>query len=109
MIVLLMLLGTARAQWHELNPVTDVKQQTDGILLTMKIGVLRFQVCTGSMIRVTYAPSVDAPHAKDYVVIKDQWPAAHFTFTSSTTGMPSSVAASSIATATGLGSIGGVM
>jgi alpha-D-xyloside xylohydrolase len=69
----------AGAQWLPLNPVKDVKQQSDGILLAMKTGTLRLQVCTDSIVRLTFAPGATIPDTPQYVVVKTSWPAAKFT------------------------------
>ena len=68
----------ARAQWIPLNPVKDVHQEADGVLLTMKSGVLRFQVCTDSILRLTYAPGAAIPDTPQYIVVKSSWPAVKF-------------------------------
>ncbi len=69
----------AHAQWKPMNPVSEFQQQPDGIVFTMKTGVLRLQVCTDSIIRVTYAATPSLPSRPDYVVLKQTWPAAKFT------------------------------
>jgi len=68
----------AGAQWRPLNPVTGVAKQADGVILTMKTGVLRLQVLTDSMIRVTYAPGASIPNETQYIVTKTSWPAAQW-------------------------------
>lgn len=68
----------ARAQWIPLNPVKDVHQEADGVLLTMKSGVLRLQVCTDSILRLTYAPGAAIPDTPQYIVVKSSWPAVKF-------------------------------
>ncbi len=66
------------AQWNPPNPVAAVQQQPDAILLTMKSGVMRVQVCTDSIIRVTYSPTASFPTRPEYVVTKTVWPAAQW-------------------------------
>jgi alpha-D-xyloside xylohydrolase len=73
-LVLLLTLTTA-AQWAPLNPVTGVQKQADGVLLTMKSGVLRLQVLDGAIIHVTYAPGSSVPDVPQYIVTKTSWPA----------------------------------
>src|SRR5437667_4047128 len=46
---------TAHAQWAPRNPVTAFQKQADGLLLTMKVGTLKLQVCTDTIIRVRYS------------------------------------------------------
>jgi alpha-D-xyloside xylohydrolase len=77
---ILLIAGTAAAQWNPLNPVTDVKQQADGVTLTMQKGTLRLVVCSDSIVRVTYAPGATFPDTPQYVVIKNSWPPSPFTF-----------------------------
>src|SRR5689334_21267232 len=72
----------AVGQWREMNPVTGVQQQKDGLLLTMKTGATRVRVCTDSIIRVTYAPTSSFPKREDYVVIKSDWTPPEFKLTS---------------------------
>jgi alpha-D-xyloside xylohydrolase len=50
-------------------PVTQVTRQPDGVLLAMQPGVLRLQVWTGGVIRVTYAPDSTLPQIKSLSVI----------------------------------------
>ncbi len=68
------------AQWNPLNPVVSARPQPDGALFEMKAGVLRVQICTNSIVRVTYSPTALVPREKDYVVIKEGWPASPFSF-----------------------------
>jgi alpha-D-xyloside xylohydrolase len=74
---------TAAAQWKEYNPVTAFHQEGDSVLLTMKTGVTRIQICTDSIIRITYSPTQTIPNTPQYVVIKNKWPAATFAVQSS--------------------------
>ncbi len=73
----------ARAQWNPLNPVTDFKQQQDGVQFTRKSGVIKLQVCSDSMVRVIFSPASTIPNLKNQVVIKNQWPSVPFTVQSS--------------------------
>ena len=68
----------ATAQWNELNPVTDVRKEADGVLFTMKTGAMKLQVCSDSIVRVLYSPTMSFPDPPDYVVIKKQWPATQW-------------------------------
>ncbi len=79
-ICFLAVAGRAGAQWNPLNPVTGVKQQADGVVLTMQNGTLRLLVCSDSIVRVTYAPGATFPDTPQYVVIKSSWPEAPFKF-----------------------------
>jgi len=73
---------SAVAQWNMLNPVKAVKQQADGALLEMQTGTLRVQVCSDSIVRVTYLPTPSFPSVKDYVVTKESCPQTPFSFAS---------------------------
>src|SRR5512146_365343 len=75
----LVLAFAAAAQWNALNPVTGVVQQPDGLLLRLQTGSLRLQVCSDSIIHVLYSPTSSFPKIKDYVVIKNTWPATRWT------------------------------
>ena len=66
--------SSARSQWNPLNPVQSVKQQTDGIELTMLNGVLKLQVCSDSILHVRYSPTGAFSNRTNLVVIKDAWP-----------------------------------
>jgi hypothetical protein len=66
------------AQWIPLNPVTGVKQEPRGVLLTMQSGVMRIEVATDSIIHVVYSPTASFPKQTDYVVTKTAWPAAQW-------------------------------
>ncbi|MGH9733212.1 MAG: glycoside hydrolase family 31 protein [Candidatus Acidiferrales bacterium] len=68
----------ARAQWAPLNPVTGVEKQSDGVLLRMRVGVLRLQVCSDSLVHVTYASGSSIPDVRQFIVTKTAWPAAQW-------------------------------
>jgi alpha-D-xyloside xylohydrolase len=70
------------AQWTPMNPVRDVHQETDGALFSMGSGTLKIQVCSDSIIRVLYSPAASFPKQKDYVVTKEDWPAAKWSMQS---------------------------
>jgi alpha-D-xyloside xylohydrolase len=71
------------AQWNPLNPVTSVKKQVDGVVLTMKSGTLRLLICSASIVRVTYASGSSIPETPQYAVTKQSWPASQWTLESS--------------------------
>ncbi|MGA3098769.1 MAG: hypothetical protein ABSF25_20120, partial [Bryobacteraceae bacterium] len=62
--------GGACAQWNPLNPVTDVHQEADGVRFEMRVGALRIQVCSDSIIRARYSPTSNLPSRPDFVVTK---------------------------------------
>lgn len=73
----------SHAQWAPMNPVTDVKQQADGVLVPMQTGTLKIQVCTDSIIHVLYSPTATFPNGPDYVVTKKDWPGAKWSMQAS--------------------------
>jgi len=62
------------AQWNPQNPFTEVKQQDDGFVLKTQNGTLRLQICSDSIVRVTYALGSAFPDTTSYVVTKTSWP-----------------------------------
>jgi alpha-D-xyloside xylohydrolase len=78
-LFLLALSTPAHAQWNPLNPVTAVEKQADGVLFTMQTGKLKLEVCSDTIVRVLYSPTGSFPQRKDYVVIKQSWPAVDWT------------------------------
>ena len=70
------------AQWNPLNPVTSVKKQVDGVVLTMKSGTLRLLICSESIVRVTYAPGSRIPETPQYAVTRQSWPASQWSLDS---------------------------
>jgi alpha-D-xyloside xylohydrolase len=79
LVASLSLASGARAQWNPLNPVSDVKQQDDGVLLKMLRGTLRLQVCSDAIVRVTYAPGDSISDATSYIITKTSWPKTQWT------------------------------
>ena len=67
------------AQWLPLNPVKAVAPQSDGALLILENGFLRFQVCSDSIVHVVYSLTRTVPEHPDFLVIKKTWPHADFT------------------------------
>ena len=76
-------IGHLNAQWTPMNPVKNVQQETDGVVLSMGIGTLKLQVCSDSVIRVLYSPTATFPKKTEYVVVKQSWPGAKWTMQSS--------------------------
>ena len=74
--------ASAHAQWTPMNPVRNVQQQTDGVVFTMGTGTLKVQVCSDSVIHVSYSPTATFPKRTDFVVTKDTWPATQWTMQS---------------------------
>jgi len=66
-----------------LNPVVSVERESDGVRLTLQNGVMHLQVCSDSIIRVSYAPTPTVPTRPELVIIKDRWPATKWELQSS--------------------------
>jgi alpha-D-xyloside xylohydrolase len=78
----LFLVLAAHAQWAPMNPVTAIQQQPDGVLFTMKTGVLKIQVCTASIVHLVYSATSSFPNLPDYVITKTTWPTPQWTMQS---------------------------
>jgi alpha-D-xyloside xylohydrolase len=70
------------AQWVPLNPVTSADAQTDGVVLVLQSGFLRFQVCSDSIVHVVYSKERDVPQRTDFLVTMKSWPKTEFTLRS---------------------------
>ena len=73
----------SNAQWNPLNPVNDVKRDANGVTMTMRVGTLRVQVATESIVRVTYLPMSALPETPQLMITKASWPAAQWAMQSS--------------------------
>ena len=71
--------AAAQAQWTPPNPVTDFEKQPDGIVLHMKSGTMRLQVCAPSIIHLLYSPTLTFPPNPNPAVIKTTWPESVWT------------------------------
>ena len=68
------------AQWIPLNPVKSAAVESDGVLLRLETGYLRFQVCTDSIVHVVYSLDREVQKHPDFLVVKTDWPKVHFSF-----------------------------
>ena len=75
----LVVAASAFGQWNPLNPVADVNQKDDGVVLKMQRGTLRLQICSDSIVRVTFAPGATFPDVPPYVITKASWPKGSWT------------------------------
>jgi len=66
------------AQWTAPNPLVDFQKQTDGILIHLKTGALRLQVCSPSIIHLIYSPTTGFPEHPNPVIVKTSWPQTGF-------------------------------
>src|SRR5450631_4268793 len=71
--------AAAQAQWTPPNPVTGFEKQPDGIVLHMKSGTMRLQVCAPSIIHLLYSPTLTFPPNPNPAVIKTTWPESVWT------------------------------
>jgi alpha-D-xyloside xylohydrolase len=78
----ILFLASAQAQWNPLNPVVSSQQQPDGVLFTMKTGTLKVQVCSHSIIHVLYSPTSSFTSHPDPMIVKKDWPRIDWTFQS---------------------------
>jgi len=76
--VCLLLASFAQGQWTPMNPVQKVQQESDGVVFSLGTGTLKLQVCSDSIIHVLYSATAAFPKHVDYVVTKENWPAAKF-------------------------------
>ena len=58
-----------------MNPVKSFQKEGDAVVFRMGTGTLRIQVCSDSILHVTYSPTDTFPNRPDYVVVKTSWPA----------------------------------
>ena len=79
-----LIVAPVRAQWAPLNPIVGIQQQPDGVIFTMKSGLLKLQVSTDSIVHVVYSATASFPPARpDPVIIKTSWPGAKWTMQTS--------------------------
>jgi alpha-D-xyloside xylohydrolase len=78
LLLLLSFCVAVGAQWNPLNPVQGVTKQADGVVLKMERGTLRIEVCSDSIVRVTYAAGDSIPETPQYAIIKNSWPESHW-------------------------------
>jgi len=63
----------ASAQWIPENPSLDYQKLSNGILVRMQMGSMRLEVCTESIIHVTYAPTWPPPSHPELSIVKTNW------------------------------------
>jgi alpha-D-xyloside xylohydrolase len=80
-LAVLVLIPVAAAQWTPRNPVTAVQPQSDGVVFTQQIGMLKIQICSDSIVRVLYSASSSFSPLPDYVVVKKDWSGAKWNLT----------------------------
>jgi alpha-D-xyloside xylohydrolase len=70
--------ATASAQWIPENPALSLDKLPNGVLIHMQTGALRLEVCTESMIHVTYAPQWPPPNRLEMSIVKKDWNPIHW-------------------------------
>jgi alpha-D-xyloside xylohydrolase len=73
-LAFILLSAVAHAQWTLPNPVLDSHKSQHGVLLNMKSGTLRLEVCSAAMIHLAYSPTASFPDKPNPVIIKTAWP-----------------------------------
>jgi len=76
----LLWLGQAEAQWLPRNSVKNGVSLQDGALLEMESGFLRFTVCADAIIRIEYSLEREVKRHEDFLVTKKEWPKTEFGF-----------------------------
>jgi len=69
-----------RAQWLTKNSVRSSERLSDGALVTLDSGYLRFTVLSDSMIHVVYTIEREPKRHEEHLVVRKTWPAAAFEF-----------------------------
>ncbi|MGE5109989.1 MAG: glycoside hydrolase family 31 protein [Acidobacteriaceae bacterium] len=77
-VLVVILCSTAAAQWKPMNPVKSFQKDGDAVVFRMGTGTLRIQVCSDSILHITYSPTDTFPNRPDYVVVKTSWPATNW-------------------------------
>src|SRR5215469_11895700 len=89
--------GGIEGQWIPPNPVAKIDLRPDGIVFGLQTGALRVQVCTDSIIHITYSPVTSFANPSEYLVTKTVWPEANFTVQDSQDAVTLSTARVSVA------------
>src|SRR5215469_7113578 len=71
--------GGIEGQWIPPNPVANVDRRPDGIVFGLQTGALRVQVCTDSIVHITYSPVASFPNPPEYLITQTVWAATNFT------------------------------
>jgi alpha-D-xyloside xylohydrolase len=73
LLALSLLTATSVAQWTAPNPVVNFQKQADFLLVTLKVGTLKLQVCSPTVIHLTYSPTEMFPNQPNPVILKTTW------------------------------------
>src|ERR1017187_5494153 len=79
LFAVVLLTGSAQAQWTAPNPVTTFDRQPDGVVFHMKAGTIRLQVCTPAIVHLLYSPTSAFPANRNPAVITTSWPESAWT------------------------------
>jgi len=66
--------ASVQAQWTAPNPVASFEKQQDAVVLHMKAGTIRLQICTPTIVHLIYSPTSSFPVYPNPAVIKTSWP-----------------------------------
>ncbi len=72
-LLLILFSLSASAQWIPENPAISFDKLPNGILVHMQTGALRLEVCTESVIHVTYATQWPLPDRPELSIVKKEW------------------------------------
>ena len=78
-LAFILLSVAAHAQWTLPNPVLDSHKSQHGVLLNMKSGTLRLEVCSAAIFHLAYSPTASFPDKPNPVIIKTAWPETKWT------------------------------
>ncbi len=70
----------AQAQWLPKDSVRSVEKTSDGAVLSLDTGYLRFTVLADSLVHVVYTLEQNPKRHEEHLVIKRDWPAAPFEY-----------------------------
>jgi alpha-D-xyloside xylohydrolase len=79
LLLLSSLTPALKAQWLPLNAVKSAEPRADGVLIVLDTGFLRFQVCSESIVHITYSLQRQLPQRTDFLIVKNTWPKSQFT------------------------------
>lgn len=68
------LVVSARAQWTPPDPVASYERLANGLLLHMRAGTLRLEVCSPAIVHLEYSSTSSFPAITNPVIVKTTWP-----------------------------------
>jgi len=78
--VVAVVISFSSAAFAQVTPgnVVSVKQESNGVALTMQHGVYQLEVCTPAVIHVLYSPDGTFPQHPDPMIVRTSWPSTSF-------------------------------